>query len=556
VGALPLNGEGYREIRGEVLSPLSNPFGANLNGEGVYVIDCLGQQVVIAESRIVATIVLVNPASGSGVQNAVNWEPAVANYPALLVDGSMRFEFDNTPLSEAAVKTNFNPAGTPYLGSEDSDKKDEYPSLIKGLVYVSGDLTVHQTPTLQGRAGRREHVARLRAGRQRGADPDLRADVSRQPSAGLRQASHGRIPGELPPGRRLTVARGLRPSPSAGADSRDLLKGPAFASLPHARHLANGTRPVPKKNEGSSNNWNDPANWSGDQLPGPGDHVVIDVPHTVMLDIDIGAAEALGSFTLDDPGAKIFTDGHLLTVNGPSINKGTVDWEDGTWAGTGTLSNLGTLRLERATIDTHVVNSGTLEAHSSSNSITGTPTNQTGGQVQLQGALAVTGGTLTNQGGGVIRTLVGEVEDGVRYLIAELDNQGTLNVQEYTLMTAAAANHLNSGTIDVDGDTLVLGYFDTTGLLDLEIGGEIAGVDHDLLDISGIASFDGTLGVEILPGFTPTAGDTFQVSITVRTRGSSQPSSARADAAGALCRSTARPSSSSNTPRRATTSRT
>jgi hypothetical protein len=150
VGALPLNAEGHREIRGEVLSPLSNPFGANLNGEGVYVIDCLGQHVVIADSRIVATLVLVNPASGSSVENAVNWEPAVANYPALLVDGSMMLEFDDAALSEAAVQVNFNPAGTPYLGSEDGDKKDEYPSLIKGLVYVSGDLTVHQTPTIEG----------------------------------------------------------------------------------------------------------------------------------------------------------------------------------------------------------------------------------------------------------------------------------------------------------------------------------------------------------------------------------------------------------------------
>jgi len=198
-------------------------------------------------------------------------------------------------------------------------------------------------------------------------------------------------------------------------------------------------------NDGSSNNWNDPLNWSGDQLPGPGDHVVIDVPQTVMLDIDIGAAGALGSFTLDDPGAKIFTDGHLLTVNGPSINKGTVDWEDGTWAGTGTLSNLGTLRLERATIDTHVVNSGTLEAHSSSNSITGTLTNQTGGQVQLQGALAVTGGPLHNQSGGEITVL--SVDPPVCYLTAELDNQGTVNVQEQVIIDALGAQHLNTGLI-------------------------------------------------------------------------------------------------------------
>ena len=30
---------------------------------------------------------------------------------------------------------------TPYLGSTDSDQADSYPSLIKGIVYASGDMT-------------------------------------------------------------------------------------------------------------------------------------------------------------------------------------------------------------------------------------------------------------------------------------------------------------------------------------------------------------------------------------------------------------------------------
>ena len=43
-------------------------------------------------------------------------------------------------LSEVDNGVNFNPAGTPYGGVDDIDITDQYPSLIKGLVYASGDV--------------------------------------------------------------------------------------------------------------------------------------------------------------------------------------------------------------------------------------------------------------------------------------------------------------------------------------------------------------------------------------------------------------------------------
>jgi hypothetical protein len=125
-------------ISGELISPLRNPYGA-ANALGIYVINCAGQNIVIADSRIVGTLVLVNPGSGSEVQGSVTWEPAVANYPALLVSGAMRFSFVKTALSEAAIGRNLNPTGTPFEGVENADMLDTYPSRIKGLVYVSGD---------------------------------------------------------------------------------------------------------------------------------------------------------------------------------------------------------------------------------------------------------------------------------------------------------------------------------------------------------------------------------------------------------------------------------
>ncbi len=133
-----------KDIAEELLSPDSNPYGPTTNPEGIYVIDCAGAKISIKDSRIVGTLVLLNTGSNSEVRATIHWEPAVANYPALLVSGVINFNFNNTTLSEPIQGTNFNPPGTPYPylgGTSNTTKDDTYPSMIKGLVYVSGDAS-------------------------------------------------------------------------------------------------------------------------------------------------------------------------------------------------------------------------------------------------------------------------------------------------------------------------------------------------------------------------------------------------------------------------------
>ena len=57
----------------------------------------------------------------------------------------MNFNFQNTTLSEATQGTNSNPPRTPYERVNNTDTLDSYPSLMKGLVYVSGDVDVSRT---------------------------------------------------------------------------------------------------------------------------------------------------------------------------------------------------------------------------------------------------------------------------------------------------------------------------------------------------------------------------------------------------------------------------
>lgn len=133
---------GIRTISETAISPTNNPYGdTTTNDDGIYVIDCLNQDLQLRNCRIVGTLVLLNAGTGSSMYGSMNWQPAISNYPALLVSGSFSFDTEATALSESSISVDFN---------EDSDMVDTYPSVIKGLVYVSGDVAVTNTVNLQG----------------------------------------------------------------------------------------------------------------------------------------------------------------------------------------------------------------------------------------------------------------------------------------------------------------------------------------------------------------------------------------------------------------------
>ncbi len=152
VHALLPKSQGKTTIEKALISPASNPYGDRVtNPKGVYVIDCLGGDLRIRSVRIVGTLVILNPGVLS-VSGCLNWEPAIANYPSLLVRGNAELAITNIALMEdpAVYDTNYNPAGTPYQGVQDTDKLDSYPSIITGLVYASGDLTTRTYVRIDG----------------------------------------------------------------------------------------------------------------------------------------------------------------------------------------------------------------------------------------------------------------------------------------------------------------------------------------------------------------------------------------------------------------------
>jgi hypothetical protein len=73
---------------------------------------------------------------------------------------------------------------------------------------------------------------------------------------------------------------------------------------------------------------------------------------------------------------------------------------------------------------------------------------------------------------------------------------------------------MSAGTIIIDGG---FDYNDYTqgpaGMLDIEIGGPTAGSGYDQLIVNGAAYLDGTLRVRFIGGYSPHAGQTFDVLI-------------------------------------------
>lgn len=144
INELPLS-SGYRVVEDVVLSPAANPYGSETNPEGIYVIDCDGQGLRIRNCRVHGTLVLLNSTYDTIIGGSVNIEAFVENYPAIMADSNLMIAFSTQDLSEAGRGVNFNPAGTPYDGDQDADVTDDYPSHVKGLVGIGGDLYFAQS---------------------------------------------------------------------------------------------------------------------------------------------------------------------------------------------------------------------------------------------------------------------------------------------------------------------------------------------------------------------------------------------------------------------------
>lgn len=146
----------YENVSGRLFyNQVLGPTGANPNG--IYFIDCGGGTLLIERSRILGTLVVLNPGAGSCVANGpIHLAPATPGYPVLLAQGNFAIRATYRTLNEAENSTNFNPSGVPFefnnpsASATDTAANDCYPSEIQGLVAVSGNLTCENQPRFRG----------------------------------------------------------------------------------------------------------------------------------------------------------------------------------------------------------------------------------------------------------------------------------------------------------------------------------------------------------------------------------------------------------------------
>jgi hypothetical protein len=252
----------------------------------------------------------------------------------------------------------------------------------------------------------------------------------------------------------------------------------------------------------SGGNWSTGSNWSGGIVPGATDTalIMLDGTYTVTLDADTTVA----GITLGGPsGRQTFSmTSRTLTVDGPfNINtNGKAYVSSSTINGTGDITVSDTLAMITATINPAVHNSGVITAAGVIN-LNQAYTNDPGSTLRLWyqsnwGAVVNFASGFTNNGfielvasyssaacqiaspnGPVINSPTGTIAvnstNGPAYITAELDNQGTVEINFGCYMNMASAQHTNSGTINLAGGSLSIDQatsFTNTGAIVIEDG--------------------------------------------------------------------------------------
>ena len=141
---------GTRYIEHALLGNGNNPFGGKVvSPNGIYTISVPGEKLAIRDSRINATLVVSN-SSKVEISNAVSWEPAGRNYPALIANASIDDLTSVASLSEATIGVNLNPTSTPYRGGSNTNASDSYPSVITGPIVSTLNTLLNGASTLSG----------------------------------------------------------------------------------------------------------------------------------------------------------------------------------------------------------------------------------------------------------------------------------------------------------------------------------------------------------------------------------------------------------------------
>ena len=143
----------YRQVLGPGVNSL--PSGAT-NPNGIYWIDCGGNKLLIERSRILGTLVVLNPGPARASPMARLTGARLARLSVAVGARQFRDPCRRRDLERSRERedVNFNPSGMPYdfnnslvnpTDTAPGGINDGYPSEIQGLVAVSGNLDIRKS---------------------------------------------------------------------------------------------------------------------------------------------------------------------------------------------------------------------------------------------------------------------------------------------------------------------------------------------------------------------------------------------------------------------------
>lgn len=137
-----------------VLAPGVNQYGGGLNANGIYYIHTAGNSITLRNMRLLGTLVIDAGSGTVTIDDQCFMEPFRPDLPVLLIRGTAQMGLKSTggndQFRESSVGHNFNPPGAPYQGVTNDTKQDIYPSEIRGLVHVIGNVTFTNTGVYRG----------------------------------------------------------------------------------------------------------------------------------------------------------------------------------------------------------------------------------------------------------------------------------------------------------------------------------------------------------------------------------------------------------------------
>jgi autotransporter-associated beta strand protein len=158
------------------------------------------------------------------------------------------------------------------------------------------------------------------------------------------------------------------------------------------------------------------------------------------------------------------------------------------------------------TLDTGLTNQGAVAFSNGINNVFGTVMNAPSGSITVTGGASVTFWGDVAQNGTLVVSTVGSTHSSAVFLGAFTGGGG---------FTGGGDVFIEGDLRPGDGPAVVLFesyvHLEPTATTVMELGGLVPGSQYDRIDVSGLLSLGGGLDVELIDGFTPAAGESFQL---------------------------------------------